>query len=83
MREKQRGPDILAKTSRRYQINMFLIMRNTITNGTNTIPSLIAYTKMVPIAAKPNMIKPTMIPKAIMPTNIPANTVNIVLYLLI
>ena len=83
MREKQRGPDNLAKTSRRYQINMFLIMRNTITNGTNTKPNLIAYKSITHIALNPNKNKPIMIPAAAIAANVIANTVNIVLYLLI
>ena len=78
MREKQRGPDILAKTSRSYQINMFLIIRNAITNGTSTNPILTAYMNMAATADTPAMSNPSSIPTTITVPIIIANAVIII-----
>ena len=78
MREKQRGPDILAKTSRSYQINMFLIIRNAIANGTSTNPILTAYMNMAATADTPAMSNPSSIPTTITVPIIIANAVIII-----
>ena len=78
MREKQRGPDILAKTSCSYQINMFLIIRNAITNGTSTNPIFTAYMNMAATADTPAMSNPSSIPTTITVPIIIANAVIII-----
>lgn len=62
MLEKQRGPDILAKTSCFHQINMFLIIAHTITIGARTTPILNAVMSMVMIRPIPVVNKPTIRP---------------------
>lgn len=64
MREKQRGPDILAKTSCSYQINKFLISTYITATGNRIKPTFTAYTATVHIRLKPNRNKPTMTPAA-------------------
>ena len=68
MREKQRGPDNLAKTSCSYQINMFLTSAIITTIGARTKPTLNAVTSTVITRPIPVVNKPTIRPAI---TNIP------------
>lgn len=82
MREKQRGPDILAKTSCSYQISMFHITAHTIAIGARTSPTLNAITRIVtikpiPVVNKP-MIRPAIMKKPITAPNTFTNPVIIV-----